>query len=132
MERLQEPLLAPFQPVVIRVLGLDREPIHATVLGISGEELRVRLQDSPVPQRLKLDAAVRIDAPETMLLGEIGASYPEHGETIVTITIRHVLTHLSERLRMRRELLGEADPVTEAGSATPAHIADTPVGRAVE
>jgi hypothetical protein len=112
---------------LIRVLGIDRTPVVATVLGLSGDELRVRLQDSAAPRYLKLDAAVGIDAPERMLLGEIAASRTEQGETILTITIRHVLTHLSELLRMRNALLGEADSASNAPSATP--VADTRMAR---
>lgn len=77
----------------------------------------MRLRDSPAPRYLSLDAPVRVDAPETTLLGELAGSHTEAGETTLTITIRHVLTQLSELTRMRRALMQEAGPRVDMGSA---------------
>jgi hypothetical protein len=103
--------------VSIRVLGLDAALIYGTLIHTSGRELRVRLRDSPAPQHLTLDAPVRIDAEDTTVLGELAANFTEQGETILTITIRHVLTQLNELSKMRRALVQEAGPTVDIGSA---------------
>jgi len=100
---------------MIRVLGFDREPIHATVLerssGTAEGEVHLRLGDSLPQAYLQLGMAVRIDAPETMLLGEIAAQGAgEECGPVLIVTIRHVLRHLTELNRMRRALLEGTEP----------------------
>jgi hypothetical protein len=106
----------PAQLVSIRVLGVDAALIYGTLLQITGQELQVRLRDSPAPRHLSLDAALRIDGPDTTVLGELAANCSEQGETVLTITVRHVLTELSELSRMRRALVREAGPTVDMGS----------------
>ncbi len=116
VERSKEPIPAPPRSVAIRVLGVDRGPILGTLLQTSDKELQVRLYDTPAPRHRTLDSPLRIDGTETTVLGELAGCRTEGGETILTITIRHVLTHLSELARMRHALLQEGGPAVEIGS----------------
>jgi hypothetical protein len=48
--------------------GLDGEPIRATLLGVSSDEFCAELAP---PQCPELDTAVKIDGPDTLVLGAI-------------------------------------------------------------
>jgi hypothetical protein len=107
MERRMTPRLKLDEPLQVTVLGQGLPSVTASVVEISGRGLKLH---SPVP--IPVDAPVKVEAPELLVLGEVcfcqaaGESY-EIGMNVV-----HSLTNLSELERLGRALLDEQPATT--------------------
>jgi hypothetical protein len=82
------------------------EQIQATVTNLSGRGMRIVLG-----RPLKLDTPVRVDfrmdADDTLLLGEVVYCIPEGDSYAIGLELRHSISHLSSLRNLIQQLLGE-------------------------
>jgi PilZ domain len=103
VERRRENRLKTNRPVTLTILGAIAQPLmEACVLDMSGSGLCLRLP-LPVP----CGAAVKVDAHDMLMLGEITRCTPEDGAYTVGIHLSHSLAALPELERLNRTLLRE-------------------------
>lgn len=86
MDRRQEPRFETDQPATVTLLGEGRFTRPAVIKNVSGRGMRVQL-DEPLP----LNAAVRVDAGNMMLLGEVCYCEPDGRFHAIGIMLEQVL-----------------------------------------
>lgn len=108
------PTLFPGDPVAVELLGdahMDGPTgaISGAIVEIFGPQLRLML-NCAVP----FGAAVKIEASETLFLGDVSHCEAQDGAFAAAITARHSLHMLSELRRLNEALLGyvERTPVS--------------------
>ncbi len=103
VERRKEYRLKTNRPVTLTVLGAIGQPVmEGYFLDLSGSGLSLRL---PLPA--PCGAAVKIDAQDMLMLGEITRCTPVEGAYVVGIQLSHSLAALAELDRLNRALLRE-------------------------
>jgi len=113
VERRKHPRLRTSQPVVLQLLP-DGRPVEACILDISARGVHLR---SPAP--LPVNARIRIDTEETLLLGEVTRCTRDSGSGAyhIGVHLQYSLAELAELERLNRSLLsrddhrGAVDPV---------------------
>lgn len=86
---------------MIQVLG-GGAVVTATLLDLSGRGAGV-IADAAI----EVNAAVRVELGDRMLLGEVCYCARDEGRYRIGIQLRHSLTHLADLARLRARLLGE-------------------------
>lgn len=103
MERRQHPRIETNTPVQMTILAGDGPPVGAVLEQISGAGARVR---SPVS--LAPGTALRLDLPDTLLLGECVHCEPAPQGFTVGIHLEHALNTVGELRRLMSALMAEA------------------------
>jgi hypothetical protein len=76
--------------------------MEAQVLDASGSGLRMR-----VPSMIPCGAAVKVDAQDMLMLGEVTRCEQEQGAHVIGVHLSHSLAALAELQKLNRALLGE-------------------------
>lgn len=102
MDRRQEPRFETDQPAMVTLLGEGRFTRPGVIKNVSGRGMRVEL-DAPLP----LNAAVRVDARDMMLLGEVCYCEPDGQAYALGIMLEQVLYESPGLLPLVHALRGE-------------------------
>ncbi len=105
VERRREERIQTDQPAKISVLGTAITDVEAQILDFSGRGLRL-LADHPVA----FGAAVKIEAEDELLLGEVRYCQPANGNYELGLELQHSLHGLKELTRLNQRLLGLPAP----------------------
>jgi c-di-GMP-binding flagellar brake protein YcgR len=103
VERRKEPRIAINQEVTVTVLGAtDSAPFQATALEVSGSGMRILS-----PRALKYQAAVKIQARELLLLGEVIRIDSSDRGSMLALKLSHSLDSLADLHRLNQALRWE-------------------------
>lgn len=105
MERRQETRAETDSRVEITILGEHCVAFPARLLNRSGQGLSLATD-----QLIPLDAPVRIDLEDSILLGEVCHCATENGRYITGIKLQHVLHGLTDLNRLVAGIMGESWP----------------------
>jgi len=123
MERRLEPRFAADQPATVTLLPSQGQPaLPARIADISTTGVALRLGAA-----LAYSATVRVDAGDSMLLGEVMYCRPESGSFLVGLRIAHTVYGLSGLGRLAAQLASDhaasadrtASPACQAVPLTP-------------
>ncbi|MEO7145371.1 MAG: PilZ domain-containing protein [Bryobacteraceae bacterium] len=114
MERRREARFQTQQQVEVAILTEPRSQCVGRILDTSGRGLRLVL-----PFAVTLGAAVRVDSPDALLLGEVCHCGPADDGFTVGLVLDQTLTGLGDLVRLNRSLLGES--AREAPVPAPQH-----------
>jgi hypothetical protein len=103
MERRKEPRLKIKHDVTITVLGQMMAPMHASVLDISGNGMRLR-----VPAMIPCGTGIKIDSKNALVLAEVIRCVREAHSYSVAVTLLHSLCVFKDLEVLNRALFGEA------------------------
>jgi hypothetical protein len=103
----------------VRVTGLEACPVscNGTVHNLSGRGIRLT-----IPQAIPPGSAVRVDADDIMILGEICYCVPEGPGYSAGLMVEHILTGLEDLERLNRGLFGDPEgegATSDAGLRAP-------------
>ena len=102
MERRQESRFETDQQVQVTLLGDNEVTLKARVVNTSRRGMRLILDRS-----LPLNAAVRIDGDDSILLGEVCYAGQQGAEYAVGLVLDQVLHELTDLTRLAEAILGE-------------------------
>jgi c-di-GMP-binding flagellar brake protein YcgR len=109
MERRKESRADINQKVTLTLLGeADAKPIQAVALDMSGSGMRIL---SPV--NVRYQAAVKIEAGDMMLLGEVIRVQASSGGHMLALKLQHSLDSLSDLHRLNQALQWEERKLVE-------------------
>ena len=76
-------------------------PVACPVLGLDGYTMQLKLS-----KRVAIGSAVKVEAGDTMSLGEVSYCRPEGDGYVVCVEVMQALKNVSELSRLARALLG--------------------------
>jgi PilZ domain len=114
MERRNEPRVEANEPVIVTELGASRRyPIGGMIQDISGGGMLIKLSHA-----LALNAPVRIETKDMLLLGEVARCEPDGEEYRIGLMIHHSLRDLQDLEKLNRALMS-AETNAEERSTVP-------------
>jgi c-di-GMP-binding flagellar brake protein YcgR len=107
MERRKEARSGINREVTLTVLGeADGRPFQAVAVEMSGSGMRI-LSPTAVPYQ----AAVKVEAGDVLLLGEVIRVQASDGGHMLAVKLRHSLDSLSDLHRLHQALQWESQPI---------------------
>ena len=106
MERRAEPRFPVDKPIKVTFLGQPDRQVDAAITDVSGLGMRLFLAEAA-----PLDAAIRIDLDDALLLGEVCHCAPHEGGFAVGIQLCHSLIALDRLAKLRSRFLNDRLPV---------------------
>jgi hypothetical protein len=105
LDRRFAPRFTANQAVQVTLLEGSADRMPGVITDVSGGGMRIVL-DGPLPNALAMDAPVRVDLPDSMVLGEV-CYCQRHGDGFaIGIQMQHSLLNLAELTRLRSQFLG--------------------------
>lgn len=111
MDSRAEPRFPADTKVKVTLLQGGPAGVSGQVVNMSGRGLKLF-----VGRPLPAGAAVKVEANDTLLLGEIVYCRAEAGGFAVGLQLKHALFHLRELARLSAELMGTPEPTEEVGT----------------